>query len=221
MIVFLENVLSAAHVDAFVKALDDVELFESGTRTAGSTAKSQKQNLQALNARPEVAGMLKQIREDLTRHSVFNSFALPARLGRLTISRYETGMQYGTHFDDAFIDGVRTDLSVTLFLSDPDTYSGGELELTTPSGSQAIKLPSGCAIVYPSDHLHAVLPVTDGVRLAAVGWVQSRIRSSSDRQLLFELHEATQQLEAGGVQNAEALLKLKYVRNNLIRKWSD
>ncbi|MEM7080000.1 MAG: Fe2+-dependent dioxygenase [Pseudomonadota bacterium] len=219
MIVFLEDVLSPAHVGAFVKVLEAEHLFESGSRTAGRLAKSQKQNLQALNAQPEVARILKQVREDLSQHSVFRSFAVPAKLGRVMVSRYEPSMQYGSHFDDAFIDGVRTDLSFTVFLSDPDSYQGGELELTTPSGSQAIKLPAGCAIVYPSDHLHAVLPVTSGVRLAVVGWVRSRVKSSEQRQLLHDLDNATAAL--GDEVSREVIMRLKFVRNNLLRMWSD
>ncbi len=221
MIVFLENVLSPDHVGAFVNILDDAELFESGAITAGRTAKAHKQNLQALHAKPEVERILKQVREDLTKHSVFRHFAIPAKFGRVMISRYEPGMKYGSHFDEAFIDGVRTDLSFTLFLSDPDTYVGGELELTTPSGSQAIKLPPGCAIVYPSDHLHAVLPVTDGVRLAVVGWVQSRVRASAQRQLLYELYEGIRDAEAAPGNAKDAITRLKLVRNNLIRMWAD
>ena len=220
MIVFLENVLSAAHVGAFVKSLERDELFESGARTAGRVAKRQKQNLQALHDTPEVARALQQVRDDLMKHTVFKSFAIPAKLGRVMISRYEPGMQYGTHYDDAFIGGVRTDLSFTLFLSEPDSYTGGELELSTASGSQAIKLPAGCAIVYPSDHLHAVLPVHQGVRLAVVGWVQSRIRSSERRQMLYELGETARALEPAN-EGSEALTRLKFVRNNLLRMWSD
>ncbi len=206
---------------AFVKVLQDDALFEPGTRTAGRLAKVQKQNLQADQTRPEVSRILKQVREDLMKHTVFRSFALPARVGRVMISRYTCGMHYGTHFDDAFIEGVRTDLSFTLFLSDPESYTGGELELTTPSGSQAIKLPAGCAIVYPSDHLHAVLPVTQGVRLTAVGWVQSRVKSSEKRQLLHELNHATQALENLDNSLEKPLTRLKFVHNNLLRMWSD
>lgn len=204
---------------AFVKVLASEHLFESGARTAGRVAKSQKQNLQALNAQPEVARILKQVRDDLTKHSVFKSFAVPAKLGRVMVSRYEPGMHYGTHFDDAFIGGARTDLSFTLFLSDPDSYTGGELELTTPSGSQSIKLPAGCAMVYPSDHLHAVLPVTEGVRLAVVGWVQSRIQRADQRQLLHDLDTATASLD--GQAPAQTITRLKFVRNNLLRMWAD
>ncbi|MEM9621680.1 MAG: Fe2+-dependent dioxygenase, partial [Pseudomonadota bacterium] len=194
------------------------ELYESGAATAGQTAKLRKQNLQALHSKPEVAGVLRQARDDLSKHNLFRQFAIPAKLGRMIVSRYEPGMAYGTHFDDAFIDGIRTDLSVTLFLSDPDSYVGGELELTTASGTQAIKLPSGCAIVYPSDHLHAVLPVTDGMRLAVVGWVQSRIKSGEQRQLLFDLAGAIQDLDPS---SGDALTRLKLVRNNLLRMWAD
>ena len=128
-------------------------------------------------------------------------------------------MEYGTHFDDAFIAGVRTDISFTLCLSEMDEYDGGELELVTSTGSQAIKLPPGCAVVYPSDHLHGVRPVTKGTRLAVVGWVQSRIRSAAERQMLFELSEATSQIEGDSAQ--EGLLRLKYVRNNLLRMWAE
>lgn len=206
---------------AFVKVLEDNALFESGSRTAGKVAKSQKQNLQALNAKPEISRILTQVREDLNRHPDFRGFAIPAKLGRVMVSRYEPGMHYGSHFDDAFIDGVRTDLSFTLFLSEPDTYVGGELELTTPSGSQAIKLPAGCAIVYPSDHLHAVLPVTQGVRLSVVGWIQSRVKSGERRTLLHELTEAAKAFEDPSVDNSTALTRLKFVRNNLLRMWAD
>ena len=221
MIIFLENVLSPAHIGAFVKVLDSEDLFESGSRTAGRVAKSQKQNLQALNSKPEVSRILTQVRQDLNKHPDFRGFAIPAKLGRVMVSRYEPGMHYGSHFDDAFIEGVRTDLSFTLFLSEPESYTGGELELTTPSGSQAIKLPAGCAIVYPSDHLHSVLPVTAGVRLSVVGWVQSRVKSSEQRSLLHELTEAIKAFEDTSTDNTNALTRLKFVRNNLLRMWAD
>ena len=202
-----------------MNVLNSDKLFESGARTAGRLAKTKKQNLQALKDRPETKHILEQVREGLNKHPAFKNFALPAKLGRTMISRYEPGMEYGTHFDDAFIDGARTDLSFTLFLSDPDSYEGGELELTTATGAQAIKLPAGCAIVYPSDYLHAVLPVTSGVRLSVVGWVQSRIKSTEQRQLLHDLFVATQALE--GDADSDAVTRLKFVRNNLIRMWSD
>lgn len=208
---------------AFVKILDEPALYESGARTAGSAARGSKANLQAVESNPEVKRVLSQVREDLSKHAQFKTWAIPAKIGRVMVSRYEPGMHYGTHFDDAFIAGTRTDLSFTLFLSDMESYTGGELELVNSTGSQAIKLPAGCAIVYPSDQLHGVRPVTDGVRLAVVGWVQSRIRSSTQRQLLSDLATATRDIENGDDKNDkdDAVLRLKYIRNNLLRMWAD
>ena len=222
--VCLEKVLSDAHVDAFVKVLGNEALFEGGERTAGRAAKKRKRNLQATSDGPEVRRIVSEAREALNRHSLFQRFAVPERLGRFLVSRYEPGMSYGTHFDEAFIDGLRTDLSCTLFLSDADSYAGGELELQSPMGSQAIKLPAGCALVCPSDQLHAIRPVASGVRLAIVGWVQSRVRGSERRQLLFELAEATNLVQdASGAHESlgTALRQLKLVRNNLLRLWAE
>ena len=219
--VCLENVLSHAHVDAFVKVLADATLFESGERTAGRTARPRKRNLQGLSDRPEVQRILTTVRQGLGRHPLFQRFAMPARLGRMMVSRFDPQMTYGAHFDDAFVDGVRTDLSFTVFLSAPESYSGGELELYSPMGSQALKLPGGCALVYPSDQLHAVRPVEDGVRLAVVGWVQSRVRSAPHRDVLFALAQATDRVRDAGSNLDDAVTELKRVRNNLIRLWSD
>ena len=214
--------IGADYVGAFVKVLGNDELFQAGSKTAGRVAKARKQNLQALNQQPEVARITAQVRDNLSKHTVFKQFALPAKFGRVMASRYEPGMEYGTHFDDAFIDGVRTDLSFTLFLSQPDSYEGGELELVTPNGSQAIKLPAGCAIVYPSNQLHGVLPVTQGTRLAIVGWVQSRIKSNEQRQLLYDLTTAIEGVPISDGSDAnDTAVKLRFVRNNLLRMWAD
>ena len=208
-------------MDAFVKVLADATLFESGDRTAGRTARPRKRNLQALSDRPETKRILATVREALGRHAVFQRFALPARLGRMLVSRFDPEMTYGAHFDDAFIDGLRTDLSFTLFLSAPESYGGGELELYSPLGSQALKLPAGCALVYPSNQLHAVRPVEDGVRLAVVGWVQSRVRLAPHRDLLFDLAEAIDRVGDADGNLDDAVTELKRLRNNLIRLWSD
>ena len=125
------------------------------------------------------------------------------------------------HYDDAFIEGVRTDLSFTLFLSQPDSYTGGELEIESPLGTQAIKLTPGCALVYPSHHLHAVRPVQSGVRLAIVGWIQSRVPSLDHRQILYDLADATDRVEQTTNVSSDDLIRLKHVRNNLVRLWSE
>lgn len=206
-------------MQAFVSALGETSLYASGAQTAGAQAAVGKANLQARPERPEVQKIVQQVRDALIQRDDFQRFAVPAQIGRVLISRYEPGMHYGSHFDEAFIDGLRTDLSFTLFLSEPDSYGGGELALHTSAGSQAVKLPAGCAIVYPSDQLHEVLPIEHGVRLAVVGWVQSRIKSAAERMLQYELSEATRSLEAGS-DPADPILKLKMVRNNLLRHWS-
>lgn len=220
MIVCLEEVISSARVQGLVSLLENPELFESGAATAGRAAKKIKSNLQGTARHPEISRVVDKVRDELTSNPVFKRIAIPARIGRVMVSRYEPGMAYGTHFDDAFIDGVRTDISFTVFLSDPESYTGGELELSSPTGTQAIKLPAGCAIVYPSVHLHAVRPVTAGVRLAVVGWVQSRVRSPEERELLYELATATEAVAAAGADDSD-LTRLRYVRNNLMRMWGD
>lgn len=220
MMICLDEVLLPAQVSGLQKVLDDTTLFESGQRTAGRTAKRAKDNLQGVASRSEIQRIVTTVRERLASHDEFQRFAMPDKIGRLMVSRYESGMTYGHHFDAAFIEGQRTDLSMTLFLSEPDAYEGGELEIVTPMGTQALKLPAGCAIVYPSHHLHGVRPVTNGVRLAVVGWIQSRIRLGEHRALLYEFSSALAALPHAGT-DADALLRLRMVRNNLARLWQD
>ena len=203
-----------------VKVLENTELFESGAATAGTAAKRAKSNLQGDTQHPEVSGVIDKARSSLRDNAQFTTFALPLRFGRIMVSRYESGMAYGSHFDAAFIDGVRTDLSFTLFLSDPASYRGGELAIYSPAGSQEVKLPAGCVVVYPSDTLHAVKPVEEGTRLAVVGWLQSRIKSAEQRQLLYELTQATTQADAATDIDSHAITQLRHVRNNLLRMWS-
>lgn len=203
-----------------VKVLENAELYGSGAATVGAAAKRAKSNLQGDTQHPEVRGVIDKARSGLREHPQFETFALPLKFGRVMLNRYEPGMAYGSHFDAAFIDGVRTDLSFTLFLSDPGSYRGGELAIYSPAGSQEVKLPAGCAVVYPSDSLHAVKPVEEGTRLAVVGWVQSRIQSAEQRQLLFELTQATTQADAATDIDSHAITRLRHVRNNLLRMWS-
>lgn len=203
------------------QVLERAELFEPGTVTAGRAAKAAKANLQAGNQQPEVQRIIAKATQALQDNNLFQRFALPLQIGRVFINRYDAGMRYDTHYDDAYIAGIRTDLSFTLFLSEPDSYTGGELELQSPTGSQALKLPAGSAIVYPSSQLHAVLPVERGTRIAIVGWVQSRIKSTEQRQLIFELTNSIQSLANSATSPEPALLQLRHVRNNLIRMWGD
>ncbi|MEM9690168.1 MAG: Fe2+-dependent dioxygenase [Pseudomonadota bacterium] len=212
--------MSKGRLRAVQKLLAASVSFESGVATAGREARKVKHNQQAVAASPEVASIIGKLKQELNDHSAFRRLAMPAKFGRLMLNRYAQGMTYGTHFDEAFIDGVRTDVSFTLFLSEPDSYEGGELEIVTPTGAQAIKLPAGCAVIYPGDRLHRVRPVTSGHRDACVGWVQSRVRSTEHREMLAEMADAIETLAAAD-SDSTALLTLRHVRNRLIRAWSD
>jgi len=157
----------------------------------------------------------------LERNSLFVSASLPHRVYPPMFNRYEGGMTFGAHIDNAvrLLPGsggkIRTDLSATLFLSDPASYDGGELMIETAGGSQRIKLPAGDLLLYPASTLHRVTPVTRGTRLACFLWVQSMVRSEEQRSLLFDLDRAIQQLAA----DVPARVSLAGCYHNLLRMW--
>jgi len=194
-------------------------LFADGRTTAGWHAREVKHNLQARRG-GVVDEALATIRRTLLKHEVFAIAARPKAIPRLSISRYEPGMAFGTHVDDALMDGVRTDLSFTLFLSDPESYQGGALVIDDAYGEREVKLPAGELFLYPSTTLHRVAPVTDGVRLAAVGWVRSFVRDPNQRELLFDLETALRAVFArdGKSPLFDTLVK---TRTNLLRMWAD
>ncbi len=129
-------------------------------------------------------------------------------------------MQYGSHVDDALMNGMRTDVAFTLFLSDPDSYAGGELVIESAAGEDAIKLPPGALVAYPATSLHRVNEVTHGVRLAAVGWAKSLIRDAARRELLFDLDTARRRMFAQSGKSAEFDLISKSFAN-LLRMWAE
>lgn len=154
---------------------------------------------------------------------MFQTVALPKQVSPIRFSRYEQGMSYGTHVDNAFMGEdrrLRSDLSLTLFLSNPDTYQGGELVIESAQGEQSFKLPAGAMILYPSTTLHRVETVMEGVRLAAVGWVQSLVRDSNAREVLFDLETARRAIFAkhGKVPEFDLISK-SYA--NLLRRWGE
>lgn len=158
--------------------------------------------------------------EPLLRHPLVQSAALPVRVHGLLFSRSEPGKGYGRHVDNAFMAGGRSDLSFTLFLSDPSGYEGGALVLVSPSAAEAVRLPAGHALVYPSTLLHRVEPVTQGERLVAVGWILSRVRDADQRELLFELDTARRALfRQEGKSDVFDLISRSYT--NLLRRWGE
>ena len=153
-------------------------------------------------------------------HAVFKAAARPKKLTGMLVSRYGTGMSYGLHVDDALMGGVRTDLSFTVFLAEPESYEGGELLIEGNDGTNAIKLAAGSAVVYPTTSLHHVSEVTNGERLVVVGWVRSYIRSGDQREILFDLDQSVAQLREAGAERA-ILDRILKTRANLMRMWAE
>jgi PKHD-type hydroxylase len=215
----IANLLDPPTLAGLQEALADPALFVDGRRTAGWHAREVKRNLQARRG-GVVDRALAQIEAALLAHEVFVAAARPKAIVRLLISRYEPGMTYGTHVDDALMGGVRTDLSFTLFLSDPESYQGGALVMDDAYGEREVKLPAGELILYASTTLHRVEPVTSGVRLAAVGWVRSFVRDGAQRELLFDLDTARRALFKREGKSQEFDLMSKSLAN-LMRLWAD
>jgi len=218
MFVALRDIFAAAELGVVQTVAGGLD-FEDGGRTAGRLARQVKQNSQAKSGL-ERAAVLDKVAAALMAHPVFLSAARPRVFVRLMVSRYGPGDQYGLHVDDALMGGQRTDLSFTLFLSDPDTYQGGGLVIEDGLESRTVRLAAGQAILYPSTTLHRVEPVTSGQRLAVVGWVQSHIRDAGRREVLFDLDRAFALAEAQGAK-AEQLLAIGKSRSNLLRMWTE
>lgn len=190
-----------------------------GAETAGSYAKKIKNNWQLDQEHPVFPELAEMVIAALQDNSLFRAAAIPLQIHSLLFSRCGIGEGYGRHVDNPFMPGGRTDLSFTLFLTDPESYAGGALMLELPQGQEAVRLPAGSAIVYPSGYLHHVQPVTAGFRYAAVGWVQSAVRSPERRELLFELETACKALAASHGRS-DPLDLLYRCHTNLLRMWA-
>jgi PKHD-type hydroxylase len=153
-------------------------------------------------------------------NDVFRIAARPKQLSALLFSRYEPGMEYGSHVDDALMAGMRTDVSFTLFLEEPDSYDGGELVIESTGGDDAVKLPAGAMIAYPATTLHRVAKVTRGRRHVIAGWARSFIRDAAQRELLFDLDTARRTIFARDGKSAEFDLLSKSLAN-LMRMWAE
>ena len=212
------DVLTPHEVAAARETLDDPALFRSGATTAGWHAKLVKNNLQTGDD-PKAAAIIEKVRRALAANKVFQATAIPRDIVGILISRYEPGMAYGAHVDDAMMGGKRTDMSFTLFLSEPGSYTGGELVQFRQDGSESrTKLAAGSMVLYPTSALHEVAEVTQGVRLAVVGWVRSLIRRADQREILTDLTLAQQaEFEANG--KSPLFDTLTKTRSNLLRIW--
>lgn len=218
MMLCIGDVLNSKDLEE-VRADIETLAFVDGRATAGWAARLVKNNEQA-EAGSQVDALRRRIAEQVLDNELFQIAVRPKALTPLLISRYGPGKQYGTHVDDAMMQGMRTDVSFTLFLSDPDSYEGGELVIETSAGEQPFKLRAGSMIVYPSTTLHRVGPVERGMRVAAVGWARSFVRSAEQREILFDLETARRDLfEREGKSGAFDLLSK--CGANLLRLWAD
>lgn len=222
MSLVLQGVLAPEDLARVQRELTELQ-WSSGKRTAGAAARGVKENLQADGADPKTQALERFVADALRRHPLFEIAARPARLTRVMFSRYEPGMTYGAHTDDALMgasdDKLRTDLAFTIFLADRNSYEGGALTIDSALGEQEIKLEAGDAILYPAGSIHYVAPVTSGARLAAVGWVQSFIGDAAQREILFDLSVTRTRLAQAGV-SREDLLPIDKAISNLLRMWA-
>ena len=218
MIHVLNNVLSAAELQAINALLPQIS-FADGRRTnPGSTV---KHNLQAPQEDPANARVAQIARDALFRHPELRVFAMPRNAARTTTVRYEPGMTYGWHVDEALFPStppMRSDLSCTIFLNPRSAYDGGELVIQLGEQEIAFKLDPGQAILYPSNTIHQVAPVTRGVRIAAITWLQSWVADSGQRELLVQLEEASTR---AGTADPRLTVLLASLRTNLFRMWAD
>lgn len=227
MIVCMGGVLSASELSSIQEHLAGAP-FVDGKLTAGWHAKQVKHNQQLSKTSPAAAELNSLVMKALRRNELFQIAARPKVIRSPLFSRYEAGMSYGRHVDNAVMSGavdpsersqpMRTDLSLTLFLNAPDSYEGGELTIEDPAGEQTFKLDAGSMVLYPSSTLHRVEPVTAGARLVAVTWVQSTIRSPQHREILFDMDTARRSLFKQQGKTAEFDLLTKSMAN-LMRMW--
>lgn len=218
MLITIADVLPPAELDE-VRAMLGSMRFEDGRATAGWSARLVKDNEQAREG-AALALLRDKVSKAILGHEVFSLAARPKVLTPLTFARYGEGKAYGSHVDNPLMNGIRTDVSFTLFLADPETYDGGELVIESVSGEEEVKLPAGHLVVYDSTSLHRVAPVTRGERVVAVGWAQSYVRDSARRELLFDLETAKRNLFAQSGKTPEFDLLAKSSAN-LFRMWAD
>ncbi|MGF1589391.1 MAG: Fe2+-dependent dioxygenase [Pleurocapsa sp.] len=222
MIFSINHILSPDELADIKQVLEQAE-FVDGKLTAGWHAKLVKHN-QQLKAGTAQKDLKAKVRTAMNTNALFQSAIRPKLIHSLLFSRYDVGMSYDTHVDNALMGGssglCRSDLSFTLFLNSPQDYEGGELVIEGLQSEQSYKLEAGSAIVYPSTTLHRVNPVIKGTRLVVVGWVQSIIRDASDREILFDLETARRAIFAKSGKVPEFDLVSKSIAN-LLRKWAD
>lgn len=221
MILCIDRVLTLEQIDQIHRILQDAE-FVDGKLTAGIYAKTVKDNYQLKGDTDAAKKVRAIVNPAIAQNALFKASVRPKTIRPILLSRYQPGMSYGWHTDNAVMGErqtfTRSDVSLTLFLSDPDTYQGGELVIDTSLGEKSFKLAAGSMIVYPSTFLHQVTEVTQGIRLAAVTWVQSLVRDANQREILFELDTVRRSIFEQSGKTVEFDLLCK-THANLLRQW--
>jgi PKHD-type hydroxylase len=225
MLLQIPDVLTVEQV-ARCRDLLEAADWVDGRITAGHQSARAKDNLQIPEDHEHAQTLRNTIIAALESNSLFMAAALPLKVFPPLFNRYQVGQSFGNHVDNAIrqVTGtphrVRTDLSATLFFSNPEDYDGGELVVEDTYGVHSVKLPAGHLILYPASSLHHVRPVTRGARLASFFWVQSMVRDDAERTLLFDLDVAIQRL-ASDVPDHTSVVELTSLYHNLLRRWAD
>lgn len=223
MLIEIPNALDASKLSNIKDILGKVE-FIDGKHSAGQAASRVKNNEEMKQGTQQAEFLDHLVMSSLAENADFRSSALPYRVAQPVFARYTPGMHYGDHVDDPIMgsgpEKFRTDVSITVFLNNPDDYEGGELIINTSYGEKAVKLPAGSAVLYPSASVHRVTEITRGERLAAIIWLQSMVRDPNQRELLYQLDQARNHLL---VSDPDALETKQVDRSyvNLLRMWSD
>jgi PKHD-type hydroxylase len=225
MLLPIPEVLRASQLDEVHHALAKADWVD-GRVTAGHQSARAKNNRQILEDSPIARGLGDLIMAALQHNALFIAAALPLRVFPPLFNRYEDGQSFGTHVDNAVrqVPGtphrIRTDISATLFLSRPEEYDGGELQVEDTYGVHTVKLPAGHLVLYPASSLHYVKPVTRGARIASFFWIQSMVRHDAQRTLLFDLDAAIQRLGCD-TPDHPSVVQLTGVYHNLLRQWAE
>jgi PKHD-type hydroxylase len=224
MLLHIPQLLTRQEVAEFRRRLDGAD-WTDGRETVGAQGARVKRNEQLPDASPLKAQLSQAMLVALRRNPLFFAAALPARILPPRFNRYAGGGEYGFHVDGAVMsldedNRLRSDVSCTVFLNDPDEYEGGQLIISDTYGEHVVAKPAGDAIIYPSSSLHRVAPVTRGARIASFFWVQSLVRDERQRRMLFELDTSIQKLTLDGA-DQDAVLQLTGVYHNLLRLWSE
>ena len=225
MLLHVPNVLNAEELAQLRQLMSKAD-WTDGKVTAGTQSAQVKRNIQLPETTADAEAARLIVLKALNRNALFFSAALPKKIYPPLFNQYRDGMDFGAHIDNAVrthaISGVhvRTDISCTLFIADPESYEGGELVVEDTYGHQIVKLPAGDMVLYPGTSLHHVRPVTKGARLASFFWVQSMIRDDAQRTLLFDMDAAIVTLRQQVGDNA-AVIRLTGNYHNLVRMWAD